>query len=59
MGKKTILTPAKKGSETLRTTVPMDIVRPLNLKAGDKLDWSLTVENGKMVIAVKPVEGAP
>ncbi len=55
MGKKTILTPARKGSVTLRATVPVDIVRSLKLKAGDELDWSLKVEDGKMGIDVKPV----
>ena len=55
MGKKTVLTPASKGSETLRTTVPVNIVRQFNLKAKDNLDWSLKVEDGKMVIAIKPV----
>lgn len=55
MGKKTVLTPARKGSVTLRVTVPVDIVRPLKLKAGDEFEWSLKVENGKMGIDVKPV----
>jgi len=55
LGKKTVLTPASKGSETLRTTVPVNIVRQFNLKAKDNLDWSLKVEDGKMVIAIKPV----
>lgn len=59
MGKKTVLTPAMKGSETLRATVPVSIVRQFNLKARDKLDWSLEVEDGEMVIAVKPVKVVP
>ncbi len=58
MGKKTVLTPSSKDGETLRTTVPVNIVRQFNLKAGDKLDWSLKIEDGKMNISVKPNEGA-
>jgi antitoxin component of MazEF toxin-antitoxin module len=42
--------------ESLRTTVPMSIVKQFNLKTGDKLDWSFNVKNGEMIIIVTPIK---
>jgi len=50
----TTLTPAKTKSISLRTTVPISIVKQFNLKAGDKLNWKFEVNNGEMVILVRP-----
>lgn len=57
MGKKTVLTPATKKGESLRTTVPVSIVRQFNLKVGDKLDWALIAKDNDMIIVVRPVGG--
>ncbi len=38
---------------SLRTTIPMSIVKQWNLKEGDKLDWSWEVVNGEMVVVVR------
>jgi hypothetical protein len=38
---------------SLRTTLPMFIVRQWNLQAGDQLDWSVDTVKGDTVIVVK------
>jgi hypothetical protein len=55
----TSLTPAKTKSISLRTTVPMHIVRQFGLTADDKLSWKLKVENGELIIVVKPIKSEP
>lgn len=55
MGELTTLSVATSGKESLRTTVPMSIVKQFKLKAGDKLDWNFEVKNGELVLAVKPI----
>ena len=55
MGEGTTLTKAATNTTSLRTTVPASIVKQFNLSDGDKLDWSLDVIDGKMVILVRPV----
>jgi bifunctional DNA-binding transcriptional regulator/antitoxin component of YhaV-PrlF toxin-antitoxin module len=56
MGETTTLTIATTGKKSLRTTVPMSIVKNFKLKAGDKLDWNFDVKDGKMIIVVQPVK---
>lgn len=56
MGETTTLTRAATRTTSLRTTVPASMVRQFGLKDGDKLDWCLKVENGEMVIEVKPLK---
>jgi antitoxin component of MazEF toxin-antitoxin module len=57
-GETTKLTLAKTKSESLRTTVPMSIVRQFNLKVGDKLGWKLEVKNGSLIIVVYPLKAS-
>ena len=40
----------------MRATVPMSIIKQFNLKAGDKLSWKLKIENGELVVIVKPIK---
>lgn len=54
MGEKTTLTKAATKTTSLRTTVPKSIVNQFGLEDGDKLDWTLEVENNKMIIIVTP-----
>lgn len=54
MGETTILTLAATNKASLRTTVPMSIVKQFGLKQGDKLDWTFEVKNGGIVIVVRP-----
>jgi len=44
------------GSNSLRTTIPMWIVEQFDLKAGSKIEWSLSVKNDTMTISVTPQE---
>lgn len=41
------------GHASLRTTVPMNIIRQWNLKAGDKLEWSWEARNNDMIVVVR------
>jgi hypothetical protein len=41
---------------SLRTTIPMFIVKQWGLHAGDKLDWSLEARKDEIVILVKKTE---
>lgn len=55
-GEITTLTPAKTKSNSLRTTVPMSIVRQFNLKPKDKLNWKFEVKDGDMIVVVRPIK---
>ncbi len=58
IGETTTLTPATTKSTSMRATVPMSIVKQFNLKAGDKLSWKLHVNDGELVIIVRPVKSS-
>jgi hypothetical protein len=53
MGEITTLAKNSPNFSSLRTTIPMNIVRQWELKAGSKLDWSWEVVNGEMVVIVR------
>ena len=53
-GEKTTLTRASPKTESLRTTVPMSIVKQFGLNEKDELYWKLDIENNNFVIKVKP-----
>jgi bifunctional DNA-binding transcriptional regulator/antitoxin component of YhaV-PrlF toxin-antitoxin module len=55
-GEVTKLTLAKTESTSLRTTVPMSIVRQFTLKTGDRLSWKIDIKNGELVILVRPIK---
>ena len=54
MGFKTTIQKASTISNSYRTTVPAGIISQFNLKDGDKLDWALSAEHGKIVVIVRP-----
>ncbi|RLF08890.1 MAG: AbrB family transcriptional regulator [Thermoprotei archaeon] len=54
MGEITVLTKATSKSRSLRTTIPVSIVRQFNLSEGNKLAWEIRAEKGEHVIVVKP-----
>jgi len=56
MGEITVLTKATSKSKSLRTTVPMGIVKQFNLSEGDKLNWEIRAEDGELIIVVKPLK---
>lgn len=54
-GEVTSLTKASGRGESLRTTVPMSIVRQFDLKEGDKISWVLRSNGDSIEIVVTPV----
>ncbi len=55
MGEITVLTKATSKSQSLRTTIPMGIVKQLNLEEGEKLNWELVPKDNKLAIVVTPI----
>jgi hypothetical protein len=55
MGEITIANKASSKFASLRTTIPMSIVRQWKLKNGDKLDWEWKVIEGQMSLVVTKV----
>ena len=41
---------------SLKTTVPVFIVKQFNLKKGDNLEWCIDMHNNEMVIIVKKIK---
>ena len=56
MGEITLLNKSASKSESLRTTVPFSMVKQFGLTEYDKLEWSLKVEGGELIIQVKPIK---
>ena len=54
MGSKTIISKATTTGDSLRTTIPIGIVKQFNLSEGDQLDWTLKAENGNLIVIVLP-----
>jgi hypothetical protein len=52
VGEETTLSLNSSKRSSLRTTVPMSLVRQWNLKVGDKLDWTIKICDGELVAAV-------
>jgi hypothetical protein len=52
MGEQTSLVKYANDKKSLRTSVPISIIKNWSLKAGDKIDWSWEVHKGKMVVRV-------
>lgn len=50
--KKTKVTKANTKSDSLRTSIPKQIVQALNLTDGDSVDWRLNLINGEIIITV-------
>jgi bifunctional DNA-binding transcriptional regulator/antitoxin component of YhaV-PrlF toxin-antitoxin module len=58
MGELTTLSVATSGKESLRTTVPMSILKHFKLEAGDKLDWDFEARNNELIIVVRPLKAS-
>jgi bifunctional DNA-binding transcriptional regulator/antitoxin component of YhaV-PrlF toxin-antitoxin module len=52
----TVLTIATTTSKSLRTTVPISIVRQLKLREGDRLRWQIKAEDGNLTVLVEPLK---
>jgi bifunctional DNA-binding transcriptional regulator/antitoxin component of YhaV-PrlF toxin-antitoxin module len=44
-------------TNSLRTTIPSDIVKEIDLNVGDLLIWSIDQQKGKKIVIIKKVEG--
>jgi hypothetical protein len=55
-GEITTATKASSKFASLRTTIPMSVVKQWKLKEGSKLDWEWKVQNGEMILIVKKVK---
>ena len=55
MGEITVAKKASSKFASLRTTIPVSIVRQWKLKDGDKLDWEWNVVEGQLAIVVSKV----
>jgi hypothetical protein len=53
MGELTTLALNAPNKASLRTTIPMFIVKQWGLKPGDKLDWSLESKRNEIVIIIR------
>ena len=56
MGDVTTLALNAPNKASLRTTIPMFIVKQWGLKAGDKLDWLLEARKNEVIIVVRMAE---
>lgn len=56
MGETTTLTLAASKKTSLRTTVPMSVVKQFGLKQGDKLEWTFEAKDGGIIVVVKPLK---
>jgi bifunctional DNA-binding transcriptional regulator/antitoxin component of YhaV-PrlF toxin-antitoxin module len=57
MGKKSHITKATTTSNSLRTTIPVDIAKDMDLNIGDILDWEVHAsEKGKIYVKVRKLE---
>lgn len=56
MGEATTLALNAPNKASLRTTIPMFIVKQWGLKAGDKLDWLLEARKNEVIIVVRMAE---
>jgi len=52
----TVLSLASPNGRSLRTTVPMSIVKHFKLKEKDRLKWEIYAENSKLLILLKPLK---
>jgi len=53
----TIITKATSKSKSLRTTIPIGIVKQFNLSKDDKLNWEIRAESGELIIMIRPFTG--
>lgn len=44
-------------TNSLRTTIPNDIAKEIDLKAGDLLIWTIDQQKGKKIVIVNKFEG--
>jgi len=43
-------------SKSLRTTIPISIVRHFNLKDKDRIGWEIKAKDDKIIVEIKPLK---
>ena len=43
-------------NKSLKAGIPKEIVKVLDIQAGNKLDWNVDVNNNKIIVTVKKLE---
>jgi hypothetical protein len=56
VGEITTVSKASSNFASLRTVIPMSIIKQWKLKKGDKLDWEWDVLKGEMVLVIKKLK---
>jgi bifunctional DNA-binding transcriptional regulator/antitoxin component of YhaV-PrlF toxin-antitoxin module len=56
VGKKSTVTKATTTSTSLRATIPEEIVKELEILAGDVLDWEIMSDKGRKAVRVRKLE---
>jgi hypothetical protein len=56
VGEITTVSKASSNFASLRTVIPMSIIKQWKLKKGDKIDWEWEVLKGEMVLIVKKLK---
>jgi antitoxin component of MazEF toxin-antitoxin module len=56
MGEITSISKASTTNESLRTTIPRAIVKQFELTYKDQIEWIMKVQDGELVIQVKPIK---
>jgi molybdopterin-binding protein len=55
-GETTTVTVNSSKRKSLRSTVPMSVVKNMGLKVGDKLSWKYEIRNGEIVTTIRKVK---
>jgi len=42
---------------SLRTSIPIAVVKQINIKEGDRLHWEFAVENGEIIVKFRKIKG--
>lgn len=56
MGEVTTISKATTKGNSLRSIIPIGIVKQFNLSEGDKLNWEIRAEGGELIIVVRPLK---
>jgi len=56
MGSRTRLAKATSNSESLRTTVPVNLVKQFSMSERDLLDWSIDLDSDGLTIKVRHIK---
>jgi hypothetical protein len=56
VGEITTVSKASSNFASLRTVIPMSIIKQWKLKEGDKIDWEWEVLKGEMVLVIKKLK---